>query len=170
MVLSCNNSSSGKINKIANYSKPTESFEVTQGLVVFDTLTANIKTHKIVQGDKFVFSYERTGLTVSDGEDWDLKYKETLVFQIDTTLTKFDFCDTDLKSIDCKYYWICYAKEIKKEIKNIKKGCINGYVSNDSIQVNIDINSEFGFGSFMEKDEKRKIKKSHKTALDTVKR
>ena len=114
MVLSCNNSSKGKTNKIADYSKSTESFEVTQGFVVFDTLNANIKTHKIVQGDKFVFSYERTGLTVSDGEDWDLKYKETLVFQVDTTLTEFYFCDSDLKNIDCKYYWICYAKEDKK--------------------------------------------------------
>jgi len=168
VVLSCNNSSTDKTNKIADYSKPTESFEVSQGRVVFDSLTTNINTHKIVQGNKYVFSYERTGLTVNDGEDWDLKYKETLVFQVDTTLKKFDFCDNDLKNIDCKYYWICYSKEIKKEIRNIKKGCIIGLVSNDSIQVDIDINSEFGFGSFMEKNDKRKIKNSFKIAMTTI--
>lgn len=115
-------------------------------------------THKLDSGYNLVFVYERTGITMIDANDWEAKYTETLIFQLDSAIGDFEFCDTSLNRIDCKYYWICLAKEIKKEIIDIEKGCIKGFVSRDSIKFEIDVNSGFGFGGLMEKDKDRAIK------------
>ncbi len=153
-----NNDDSKKNARISDYTKSTESFKIDTGLVQFDMMPKNLNTHQFDSGSKLVFIYERTGVTMIDANDWEAKYTETLIFQLDSAVDEFEYCDTNLKQIDCKYYWICLAKEIKKEIIDIEIGCIKGYINNDSTMIEIDVNSKFGFGGLMEKDNDRKIK------------
>jgi hypothetical protein len=148
---------SKRTGRISEYTKSTESFKIDTGMVQFDSIPNNLTTHQLDSGNNLVFIYQRTGVTMIDANDWEAKYTETLVFQIDSTVNEFEFCDTNHKQIDCKFYWICYAKEIKKEIIDIDKGCINGYIAYDSIIVDININSGFGFGGLMEKENDRTI-------------
>ena len=131
--------------------------QITKGAVLFDTLPASMTTHKIIPGDKYVFVYKRSGSTMIDENDWDAEYTETLIFQIDTATKEFDYCDKDLKNIDCRYYWICLAKEIKKEGRNVVKGCIKGKRIGDTVQILIDVNPEFKFGGILERDNEHKI-------------
>ncbi|MBN1969268.1 MAG: hypothetical protein JW870_07865 [Candidatus Delongbacteria bacterium] len=152
------NTGSIKISKASEYTKPVESFKVLNGLVLFDTLTGNLTTHKIISGNKNIFIYERTGVTMVDANDWEAKYTESLIFQVDTTIKDFNYCDNDLSNIDCKYYWICLAKEIKKEIRNIDEGCIKGNITKDSVNIEIEVNSKFRFGGILESDNDRIIK------------
>jgi PBP1b-binding outer membrane lipoprotein LpoB len=152
------NNNPKKTGRISDYTKSTESFKIDTGLVHFDTIPKNLTTHQLDSGTNLVFVYERTGVTMIDANDWEAKYTETLIFQLDSAVGEFEYCDTNLKQIDCKYYWICLAKEIKKEIIDVEKGSIKGYITNDSIMIDIDVNSKFGFGGLMEKDNDRKIK------------
>jgi hypothetical protein len=152
------NNDSKETGRISDYTKPTVNFKIDTGLVQFDTIPKNMTTHQLDSGSNLVFVYERTGVTMIDVNDWEAKYTETLIFQIDSAVGEFEFCGTNLKQIDCKYYWICLAREIKKEIIDVEKGCIRGTISNDSIMIDIDINSDFGFGGSMEIDNDRLIK------------
>jgi len=153
-----NNKDSKKTSRISDYTKSTESFKIDTGLVQFDTIPKNLTTHRLDSGSNLVFVYERTSVTMIDANDWEAKYTETLIFQLDSAVGEFEYCDTNLKHIDCKYYWICLAKEIKKEIVDVENGCIKGYITNDSILIDIDVNSKFRFGGQMEKDNDRLIK------------
>lgn len=153
-----NNNDSKKTSRISDYTKSTESFIIDTGFVQFDTIPKNTTTHQLDSGSNLVFVYERTGVTMIDVNDWEAKYTETLIFQLDSANGDFEFSDTSLKQVDCKYYWICFAKEIKKEIINVDKGYVKGFISADSIMIDIDVNSEFGFGGLMDKDKDRVIK------------
>ena len=51
-----------------------------------------------------------------------------------------------------------YAKDIKKEYRNIKKGCIKGKINSEYIEIEIGVDPEFRFGSFLEKRKPRGIK------------
>lgn len=148
--------------QISNFTNSTENFKIEAGTVRFDTLPNNTTTHQIDPGTKRIFTYMRTGTTMIDASDWEAKYTETLIFQVDSTIRQFEYCDTTLKQINCKYFWICLTKDIKKEIKEVKKGCIRGKISNDSLLIEIDINPEFGFGGLMEEDEEKVIKYTFK--------
>lgn len=163
ILFSCNQAGNqtDSMKRISDYTKPTKDFRIDTGMVQFDTIPKNMTTHQLDSGSNLVFIYERTGVTIVDANDWEAKYTETLIFQLDSAVSKFEYCDTNLKQIDCKYYWICLAKEIKKEIIDIEKGCIKGYISSDSLLIDIDVNSGFGFGGLMDKDKDRLIK--HKT-------
>ena len=155
-----NTSNSVNSNKKTNSQKnniPPKDLQIIRGVVLFDTLPGNMITHKIIPGNKYVFVYKRSGSTMIDENDWDAEYTETLIFQIDTATKEFDYCDKDLKNIGCKYYWICLAKEIKKESRNVVKGCIKGKRIGDSFQILIDVNPEFKFGGILEKDNEHKI-------------
>jgi hypothetical protein len=158
MIGCVHNGNSDSSSRISDYTKSAESFTIDTGLVQFDTIPKNLTTHQLDSGSNFVFVYERTGVTLIDANDWEAKYTETLIFQIDSAVGEFEICDTNLKQIDCKYYWICLAKDIKKEIVDIEKGCIKGNITSDSILIDINVNSEFGFGGLMEKDKDRVIK------------
>lgn len=160
-LISCvqsNNNYSKTRTQISEYTKQVQDFKIDTGIVQFDTIPKNMTTHQLDSGSNIVFVYERTGVTFIDLSDEEVKYTETLIFQINSAADKFEFCDTSLKQIECKYYWICLAREIKKEIIDIKKGCIKGLISPDSIMIDIDINSGFGFGGLMDKDNDRVIK------------
>jgi hypothetical protein len=160
-IISCNpanNSNNSSIPSITDFSKTKESFSITTGLAHFDILPSNLNTHKLDSGGKRIFIYERTGVTMIDANDWEAKYTETLIFQIDSTINQFEYCDSDLSLIDCRYYWICLANEIKKEIRNVKQGCIKFDLSKDLLSIDIDVNSGFRFGGILEKDNDRVIK------------
>lgn len=157
MIGCIQNGNSDSNSQISDYTKSRESFKIDTGLVQFDTIPKNLTTHRLDSGSNLVIVYERTGVTMIDANDWEAKYTETLIFQLDSAMGEFEYCDTNLKQIECKYYWICLAKEIKKEIIEVEKGCIKGYISNDSIMIDIDVNSKFGFGGLMEKDKNRVI-------------
>ena len=160
------NKDSKNASRISDFTKSTEDFLIDTGLVNFDTFPKNMTTHQLDSGSSLVFVYERTGVTMIDANDWEAKYTETLIFQIDSAVGEYEYCDTNLKQIDCKYYWICLAKEIKKEIIDIDKGCIKVTVSKDSIIVDVNVNSEFGFGGLMEKDNDRVIKYSTNRSIN----
>jgi hypothetical protein len=160
ILVGCNQigNKTDSLKRISDYTKPTEDFRIDTGIVQFDMIPKSMTTHQLDSGSNLVFIYERTGVTMVDANDWEAKYTETLIFQLDSTIRDFEFCDTSLSQIDCKYYWICLTKEIKKEIIDIEKGCIKGVISTDSLLIAIDINSGFGFGGLMEKDKDRVIK------------
>ena len=163
LLICCNGSTPSY--QIADYNKKTEDLKVDYGKLQFDTLPKNLKTHNITKGDKFVIEYSRSGTTVTGVDDYESKYTETLLFQIDTVPQKFKYCNMSLNNINCKYYWTCLASEIKKEMINVKKGCITGEVFDDSLILEIDIDPEFGFGGIFEKNDNRIIK--YKTRLPT---
>ena len=161
VLISCvqsNNQDSKATTRISDYTKSIENFKIDTGLVQYDTNPQNMTTHHLDSGSNLVFVYERTGVTMIDANDWEAKYTETLIFQIDSTVSDFEYCETNLKQIDCKYFWICLSKDIKKEIIDVKKGCIKGLISKDSLMIEIDVNSGFGFGGLMEKDDNKVIK------------
>lgn len=146
-----------KTPEISTYAQPKESFAVKQGAVLFDTLPSTLTTHKIIFGNKYVFIYKRTGVTMLDAYDWEAKYMETLIFQIDTSTKEFQFCDRDLRKIDCRYYWVCLATHLRKEIRKVKKGCIKGTLTGDSVHVSIKVDPEFSLGGAMKSDNSQKI-------------
>ncbi len=135
-----------------------EKFTVSKGFAQFDTSLVNLKTHEIDSGDKYVFVYERKGVTFIDANDYEAQYTESIIFQFDTVLNEINLCDSALLKIDCKYYWICLAKDIRKEIRNIDKGCITFKNKNDSMEIQFDLDPKFKFGGYQEKDKTRIIK------------
>ena len=149
---------SDKIADISTYSQPTQIFKVEKGQVIFDTLLQNMNTYKIVPGNKNIFIYTRSGVTMADENDWEAKYIETLFFQIDTSVKKFNYRDKDLKKIDCRYFWVCFSKKFQKVIRDIDKGFIKDTLINGSAQIMIDVDPEFRFGGITEKDNSREIR------------
>lgn len=143
---------------IANYAKEEESFSVKYGDIQYDTLPVNLKTHNIKEGNKYVLEYDHSGTTFIDANNFESKYTETLLFQIDTISRKFEYCDTSLAKINCKYYWICIANKINKEIRNVRKGCIKGEIRKDTLFIEININLEFEFKSILKQSANRVIK------------
>lgn len=150
-------SGSDKIADISTYSQPTQNFRMEKGRAIFDTLPQNTSTYKIVPGNKNVFIYTRSGVTMIDENDWEAKYTETLIFQVDTSIKKYNYRDKDLKKINCKYFWICLSGNIQKKIRNVEKGFIKDTLIEGSDQVMIDIIPEFRFGGTTEKDNNREI-------------
>ena len=145
-------------NNISGYTHPTETFKVVKGCALFDTLPGNLNTCRVVPGNGIVFIYKRSGVTVVDENDWEAKYFETLIFQVDTTVKNYNYHNNDLQKLKCKYFWICLSKEIQKEVRNVDSGFIGDTLVGDSVQIMIDVNPGFTFGGTTEKDNYREIK------------
>ena len=91
-LISCNQTGENRTysatTPISDYTKGTENFEIKSGYVHFDLLPKNLTTHRLDTGTDRVFVYERTGVTMIDANDWEAKYTETLIFQIDSSIDK----------------------------------------------------------------------------------
>lgn len=142
--------------KMSDYAKKSESCYAQYGKIQYDTLLSDLDVYKIVKGDSIVIVYEREGTTFVNANDYEAKYYEYLIFELDTIKhRKFQICDALLSEINCKYYWVCLSKEPKKEIRNIDKGCIDWQYYGDSLRVKVDVNVDFSFGGFLEKRKER---------------
>jgi hypothetical protein len=83
---------------------------IDTGFVRLDTTPKNMTTHQLNPDFNHVFISESTGVTTIGANDWDVKYTETLKFQLDSKIGELKFCDMSLKQIDCKYSWICLKR------------------------------------------------------------
>ncbi|MDD3740324.1 MAG: hypothetical protein PHH30_03710 [Bacteroidales bacterium] len=154
-IFSCKNSSF----KISNYNEKTETIKsLLNSTVIYDTLPDNINTYKAIKGDKTVFVFERTGTTVTGIKDWESKYIEELIFEVESIESDFEYSGDKLLKIKCKYFWVCYAETIKKEIRNVQNGCIKGTIVGDSLQIDINVKIDFEFdNSILKSDDKNCI-------------
>gem|GEM_PF-5600011 len=134
-----------------------DTWDAQLGLLQYDTIPNNLKTHTLKEGSNFVFTYKRSGHTAVDFNDFDAKYYEYIIFEIDSAYSNLNYCDSSIKILNCKYYWICYGKEILKESRDIQKGCITFGKNANSPELQINVEVDFGFGSFLERKKKRKF-------------
>lgn len=149
-IFSCQNSSFN----MSNYNKRTETIKsLLNSTVIYDTLPDNINTYKAIRGNKTVYIFERTGTTVTGIKDWESKYIEELIFEVESTENEFEYSGEKLLEIKCKYFWICYAETIKKEIRNVQNGCIKGTIVGDSLQIDINVEIDFEFDNSILKSE-----------------
>lgn len=162
MLFSCKG---GTSYKISDYTKKIESFYVNYGKLQYDTLPNNLESHKVIEGNSIVVAYKREGTTFIDANDYEAKYYEYLIFELDTNKGKFEICDTSLSKVNCKYYWICLSKELKKEIRDVDKGCVYWQYYGDSLMLNLDVEVDFSFGGFIEKKKNRSFKQKKLIAL-----
>ena len=143
--------------EIANYNKKSETLKINYGRLDNSGELQN-DIYKVINGDNIVIEYKRSGTTFVDASDFEAKYYEYLVFQVDSNANKFNLCDSSLSQIDCKYYWVCYSKKKQRKVFNIEKGCVEGCVINDSLKLEINVEVDFGFGGILERKKNRKIR------------
>lgn len=64
--------------------------------------------YEIEKGQDNIFIYKNKGVTFKDHVDYELTYKEELVFEVDPSLEEFEYEDEELRNINAKYHWILY--------------------------------------------------------------
>jgi hypothetical protein len=116
------------------------------------------KSYSLSSGDKVVVVFEKKGNTYHDANDYEMKFKETLILEFDRNFEKAKYADKDLKKLNCTYIWIGYGKELIKEVRRIKKGEVSVSMKNDcSYQVSVNVDTEFGYGTLLQQRSTRKI-------------
>lgn len=155
LLFSCKDRRTGY--DIESFGKEKEEVEVKLGAVQHEISPKKLSTHKVREGDNYIIVYKRTGTTFIDANDYEARYTETLVCQIDSFSKENKYCDSSLVEVEAKYYWVALSKEPKKEVREVRQGCIEGLVIGDSLLLKINIEVDFRFGGFLEKKDSRKI-------------
>ena len=110
-----------------------------------------------------MFAYSEKGTTFLNSEDYDPVFTESLIIEFSPDQTDFNLKDQELKNLNCKYVWTVISKIPKREVRNIEKGTISGQkISDDTWEIEIDIDTQFKFGGQMDGQSSRKIKLKEK--------
>ena len=123
----------------------------------------SLRPPEVAKGQMIVFRFENKDQTFVDANDYDARLKETLLFEINPKLEKFEFTDDELLNINCRYHWVFYSKQPKGKTVDIDKGKIKGEKL-DSLtwEISIDIDTEQKFGGYLDKKNSRKFNLSKK--------
>ena len=98
----------------------------------------------IDSGDNLVFQYQL--VVESEPNIADSGFSETILFEIDPSLTEFSFSDNDLPTTNAFYRQICFCDNV--ESITIESGNISGIKrSSNSWQIDIDVEIDLGFVS-----------------------
>ena len=98
----------------------------------------------IDSGDNLVFQYQF--VVDSEPNIADSGFSETILFEIDPSLTEFSFSDNDLLTTNAFYRQICFCDNV--ESITIESGNISGIRrSSNSWQIDIDVEIDLGFVS-----------------------
>lgn len=116
------------------------------------------KQYDLSAGDHLVFVFERNGTTLIEGSDFDVNYKEVLLFQFDQKIQSFEFKDADLSKISCYYSWRASSKNLDKVALKVINGTISGNkIKGDLWNIKINVDSNCKFGGYFECKKSRKI-------------
>ncbi|NOZ35779.1 MAG: hypothetical protein GXO80_10835 [Chlorobi bacterium] len=155
-VISCNNDRrtiNTTVKKSENYTLYSNStFKMF-------TKLKTLAQYKLENSNRNVFVYEKIDETFVDAYDYEPRYTEVLIFEFDPNVETFKYADKELGEINCKYSWEVLTKIPELKVKDIKKGFISGKrISKDTWEIVVEIDTDFRFGGYLEKQKARKIK------------
>lgn len=168
-ILSCNQNQENKQSVFNKKDKENielfanSTFEILSELDTYDQFKLKDTN------DIYVFIYTKEGIIFVDEVDYETDYIECLIFEFNSDLETFKFSDEEISNLNCIYQWRAETKFLKKETKEIKKGSISGkQIDSETWEIFVDIDTEFSFGGYFEKDDSRKI--SIEEVVKTTKR
>ncbi len=119
----------------------------------------NFNIFKLRKGNSIVVSYEKNGTTFIDANDYEAFYKECLFFEFnpENQPNEVKYSNSELQNLNCYYVYRVSSKKPFKKIIKVNIGEITAKKTLNKWTFNVNIDSDFKYGGYIERKSTKKI-------------